>query len=117
MFSLNPRIVRDDERGEGYEYLHRRIVAHASSGAVESPELWSLVFPFSLSASPLPIALAQKFETARRLALRSTRADVALMSGELRRKVGGAEWYFRFYDSSDIVARRTVSVDGLRLIE
>jgi hypothetical protein len=116
VLSHDCEVLREGER-EGYGYDYKVIVCTRADGAVFVESVRKPVFPFPLVASPLPPRIANAYDMARRLAIQSVDVDFQRLSVAVNRRRDGSEWYFRFYDSSRIVARRTVSGDGMRLME
>jgi hypothetical protein len=105
--------VRPDEK---YGYRWRQIVCTRADGAMEINETKGFALDFPLSDSPLPLYISDAFERARKFAIRTVRQDFLGVSAVLDRRIGGSDWYFRFYDVDDIIARRLISGDGNRLI-
>jgi hypothetical protein len=99
---------------EGYEYEWMQIACTRADGPIEMNRR-RITVEFPLSDSTLPRDIVGGYEAARRLAIHSLGQDYELMSVQLLRRRGGAAWYFRFYDSSEIVAQRLLSGDGMRV--
>lgn len=57
------------------------------------------------------------YERACTLALATVTVDYLHLSVASTRPHGAVEWFFRFYDDRDIVARVRVSADGRRLFD
>jgi hypothetical protein len=115
IYSGEPRPVSDGRRN-GYAYDFKKILVTRKSGAVYAGSHSTWAFTVPLSRCPLPRRLLDAYESARILAIRYAAVDFQVMSVALDRRESGAEWYFRFYDSEDLLLTVKVSGDGMRVI-
>ncbi|MFI7426675.1 toll/interleukin-1 receptor domain-containing protein [Micromonospora sp. NPDC049836] len=107
--------VREGDRS-GFRYAFKRLIC-TPDGLLEDSRIDHLTCTAPLSDSPLPDDVPGALERARDLAISSAGSDFELMSVALRRRTPKVDWYFRFYDDRDIVARVAISGDGYRLAD
>lgn len=115
VYSGEPRLVSDGSR-TGYEYDFKQVWVTRKNGAVSAGSRSTWIFTVPFSRCPLPHGLLDAYEKARALALRSAAADFRVMSVAMNRRESGAEWYFRFYDSENLLLTLKISGDGTRVI-
>jgi len=100
----------------GFNYLFRQLLITREDGATIVKPDSHLALTVPLHRCPLPPGLIHAYEEARDLAVRSVEVEFEAMSAALARPSDGPQWWFRFYDTEEVLVVIQVTGDGGRVL-
>ncbi len=100
----------------GHEYQFQQVLVTREEGARIVEPTHTYVFTVPLSQCPIPSRFLPAYESALDLALRTVSVEFEALSVRHSRRPDGLLWYFRFYDTDNIVDTIWISGDGSRVV-